>query len=100
MPAAGRGNDVVNGDGGNDSLFGGWGEDKVYGGEGNDRLHALAADKLPDLLDCGDGEDVALVRFSEKATTTLAGCEKVRYVRVLTADQNAGENGDTDAQAE
>jgi hypothetical protein len=43
---------------------------------------------------------VALVRFSEKATTRLVSCDRVRYVRVLTADQNAGENADTDAQAE
>ena len=72
----------------------------MYGGAGDDRLHALAADKLPDLLDCGDGNDVAFVRFSEKDSTTLVGCERVRYVKIVTADQNAGENADTDAQAQ
>jgi hypothetical protein len=73
----------------------------VNGGDGNDRLHALAPDALPDVLNCGAGYDVALIRFSERATTTTDGqCEKIRYVKFLTADEASGENANTDAQAE
>ena len=53
------------------------------------------------MLNCGPGDDVAFIRFSEKATTTTDGqCEKVLYVKVLTADEASGENTDTDAQAD
>ena len=96
----GKGNDTVNGDAGNDSLFGGWGADTVNGGDGNDRLHALAADRQPDVLNCGAGQDVALIRFSERATTTTDGqCETIKLVKVITVDQQNGESADTDAQA-
>ncbi len=80
-------------------MFGGWGADTIYGGDGDDRLHALARDQQPDTLDCGSGNDVAIVRTSEKASTTLIGCETVRYVtRVGTADA-AAENESGDAQS-
>ena len=71
----GKGNDSVDGGEGNDNLFGGWGADTVSGGNGNDRLHALAPDRQADTLDCGDGQDVAWVRRSEKDTTTILNCE-------------------------
>ena len=61
-------------------MFGGWGADTIYGDDGDDRLHALARDRQPDTLDCGSGNDVAIVRRSEKELTTLVGCETVRYV--------------------
>ena len=93
--------DTVNGDAGNDTLFGGAGIDTVNGGDGNDRLHALAPDNQPDVLNCGAGQDAAFIRFSEKATTTTDGqCERIKYVRIITVDQQNGENSDTDAQAE
>ena len=38
------------------------------------------------------GNDVAVIRFSEKATTTTIGCETIKYRdTVITADQSAGE---------
>ena len=97
----GRGDDTVNGDAATTSCSAGAGADKVYGGDGNDRLHALARDGQPDLLDCGPGDaDAAFVRLSEKESTTLVGCEKVRYVVYLTPEQASGENTDGDDAAE
>ena len=96
----GKGNDSVDGGEGNDNLFGGWGADTVSGGNGNDRLHALAPDRQADTLDCGDGQDVAWVRRSEKDTTTITNCEVIKVVRVITQDQANGENADTDQQGE
>ena len=53
------------------------------------------------MLDCGPGHDVAFIRASEKDTTTTDGqCERIKIVRVITADQQNGENADTDADAE
>jgi Ca2+-binding RTX toxin-like protein len=96
----GRGRDAVSGGAGDDRLYGGWGSDVVSGGEGDDRLHALARDRRRDVLDCGPGNDVAFVRWAERELTETPGCETVKLVRVLTAEQAAGENGDTDAAAE
>jgi Ca2+-binding RTX toxin-like protein len=92
----GRGNDTVHGDNGSDRVFGGWGADTIYGDDGDDRLHALARDKQTDTLDCGSGNDTAIVRRSEKERTTLVGCETVHYVtRVAAADEAAeNESGD------
>ena len=85
---------------GNDSLYGGWGSDRSYGGPGNDRLHALAPDGQVDLLDCGDGQDTAIVRRSELRRTRLVGCEQVEVVEAGAADDEAAENADTDDAAE
>lgn len=77
-PAAGnKGDDVASGGYGNDTRYGGWGADRLYGGPGNDILHALAPDAQPDVLACGAGNDAAFVLRSERATTTIRGCEKV-----------------------
>lgn len=81
-------------------MFGGSGADTAFGGPGNDRLHALAADGQPDTLDCGAGDDAAVVRLSEQATTTLVGCEHVTYVASGSADEEAEENESGDSQAE
>ena len=76
--AGNRGADSVSGNDGNDSLFGGWGADRVFGGSGNDELHALAPDGVPDLLNCGPGNDKAFVFRPERPRTQLVGCEKSR----------------------
>ena len=53
------------------------------------------------MLNCGPGQDVAFIRYSERATTTTDGqCERIKLVRWITVDQQAGESADTDAQAE
>jgi Ca2+-binding RTX toxin-like protein len=96
----GRGDDTVNGDAGNDRLFAGRGTDVVSGGDGDDVLHALARDHDKDVLDCGAGNDVAYVRWVERDLTETPNCETVKLVRILTADQIAGEITDTDGQAE
>ena len=98
--AGNRGADGVFGNEGNDSLFGGWGPDRLFGAGGNDELHALAADGDPDLLNCGPGNDKAFVLRSERSRTQLVGCEVVFIVDALTADQDEGENTDSDTEAD
>jgi hypothetical protein len=98
--AGNKGDDAVSGNDDNDSLFGGWGADRVYGGPGNDVLHALAADGKPDLLACGPGNDEAFVLRSERALTTLRGCEKLFLMVDLTSDQPEGENAEADVEAD
>jgi hypothetical protein len=55
----GAGRDTLIGGPGNDVLDGGTGPDKLYGGPGSDTL--LSADGERDRVDCGDGEDRAIV---------------------------------------
>jgi RTX calcium-binding nonapeptide repeat (4 copies) len=98
--AGGPGNDAVAGGEDDDSLYGGWGTDRVFGGPGGDRLHALAPDRDVDLLDCGAGDDTAIVRRSELRRTRLIGCEHLVVVEVGTTTDEAAENADTDADAE
>jgi Ca2+-binding RTX toxin-like protein len=87
------GDDTVAGGNGRDLLFGGWGADTLSGGDGNDRLHALAKDGQVDVLDCGPGRDVALVRDGEPLT--LSNCEKVKTVPASApALGEPGEPGD------
>ena len=81
-------------------LYGGWGADRLYGGPGSDVLHALAPDGQPDLLACGAGNDTAFVLRSERATTTVRGCEKVFVEISPPADQQSAEDADADAEAD
>jgi hypothetical protein len=76
------GNDLVRGLGGNDVLDGGWHDDTLVGGEGRDRLIGgrgddtiLARDGELDTLECGWGDDRALV---DRIDRVLRGCEVVR----------------------
>ena len=98
--AGNQGDDRVAGGDGADSLFGGWGSDRLFGGRGDDVLHALAPDGQPDALHCGRGDDRAVVLRSERPLTRITGCERLELVVILTADQEAGENADTDAEAD
>jgi Ca2+-binding RTX toxin-like protein len=98
--AGGPGNDTVAGGEDDDSLYGGWGADHAYGGPGNDRLHALAQDRQLDVLDCGPGDDTAVVRRSEERRTRLAGCEHVVVVIAGSAADEAEETADTDPDAD
>jgi uncharacterized protein len=72
------GDDTVAGGNGRDLLFGGRGTDTLSGGDGNDRLHAVAKDGQLDVLDCGAGRDMAIVREGEPLT--ISNCEKVKQV--------------------
>ncbi|MDX6441213.1 MAG: hypothetical protein QOE43_942 [Gaiellaceae bacterium] len=87
--AGGGHDDVIFGLGGNDTLLGGAGDDRIYGGSGNDVITGgagadhlyggrgsdtiLAADGERDIIDCGPGNDRAVV---DPVDTTI-NCEVV-----------------------
>jgi hypothetical protein len=93
-----RGPDALKGLGGNDTLVGGRGEDTLIGGKGNDTLRGgpgrdhfnmdngvqtpapgndtiYARDGGKDEINCGDGNDVAIVDATEDG---VYDCEEVR----------------------
>jgi Ca2+-binding RTX toxin-like protein len=88
----GRGNDRLYGGTGDDRLVDGAGNDKLYGGPGNDEFNTLdgqrvrgsgagndriyARDGAVDTIDCGPGEDVAIVDPVEEG---VYDCETVIY---------------------
>jgi len=67
------GADTLEGAGGDDVLDGHSGADMLNGGDGNDTL--LARDGVADTVDCGAGNDTAMVDPAD----TVTGCETVRY---------------------
>ncbi len=64
---------VLQGHQGNDEIDGGPGQDTLEGGEDEDRI--LARDGEPDSVDCGFGQDTAMVDVAD----TVSGCEVVYY---------------------
>jgi len=68
--AGGAGRDRLIGEGGRDCLDGGPGRDRLSGGPGDDVLRAR--DGSADLVDCGEGEDLAIV----DAKDTVRSCER------------------------
>jgi Ca2+-binding RTX toxin-like protein len=70
--AGGAGRDKLIGEGGRDCLDGGPGRDRLSGGPGDDVLRAR--DGSADLVDCGEGEDLAIV----DAKDTVRSCEQTR----------------------
>ena len=87
--AGGGHDDVIFGLGGNDTLLGGAGDDRIYGGPGNDVITGgsgadhlyggpgsdtiYAADGERDIIDCGPGNDRAVVDAVDK----VVNCEVV-----------------------
>jgi hypothetical protein len=67
----GAGNDRLDGGPGNDVIDGGPGADTILGGPGSDTI--LAADGTKDVIDCGTGNDKAVV----DAIDVAKGCESV-----------------------
>jgi Ca2+-binding RTX toxin-like protein len=67
----GKGSDVSRGGPGKDRLFDDEGHDRLIGGPGNDRFSALDGER--DVIDCGPGEDIAIIDRFDVAT----GCEHV-----------------------
>ncbi len=57
-------------------LFAGFGSDTLNGGDDDDRLFAAVADGDADTLDCGAGDDRAVIRTGD----TAVNCERVRSV--------------------
>jgi hypothetical protein len=66
--------DQIDGRGGNDSLTGRGGRDSLSGGSGNDTIHAR--DRHQDAIDCGPGNDTAVV---DRAENGVYDCEHIRY---------------------
>jgi Ca2+-binding RTX toxin-like protein len=67
----GAGDDVIYGGAGNDSITGGAGADRLYGGDGSDTIYAV--DDERDIIDCGAGNDRAVVDSVDKTVN----CEVV-----------------------
>ena len=87
-----HGNDALDGGGGNDRMWPGAGEDTQAGGEGDDRLHALARDNKKDTLDCGPGNDTAVLNVEETLDTTV-NCERILTVTITNTAAEAAEQG-------
>jgi Ca2+-binding RTX toxin-like protein len=77
--SGGLGNDRLFGGGGNDAMEGEEGTDEHHGNAGNDFIDAAAgettATDAPDLVDCGDGVDTAVVLPNDDV---LRNCETER----------------------
>ncbi|MFN2627346.1 MAG: hypothetical protein ABR569_01765 [Gaiellaceae bacterium] len=102
--AGGGGNDVLRGLDGNDTIRGGEGDDRLEGGPGNDILDGgpgvdvinagpgsdtvLAADGAVDTIDCGPGNDRAVVDAFDK----VKNCEVV----VTASGQSSGTGQSSD----
>jgi hypothetical protein len=67
----GAGDDVIYGGAGNDIITGGAGADRIYGGPGSDTIYAV--DNERDFIDCGPGNDRAVVDSVDK----VVNCEVV-----------------------
>ena len=67
----GAGDDVIYGGAGNDIITGGAGADRLYGGPGSDTIYAV--DNERDIVDCGPGNDRAVVDAVDKTVN----CEVV-----------------------
>ena len=75
--AGGPGEDLLTGSEGSDVLEGGPGRDRINGDIGTDTVFAVDGD--PDTIDCGPGDDVALI---DRADRQPENCEVVEFVRV------------------
>ncbi len=67
------GADSIDGGPGADFVAGGPGRDEIRAGGGDDRVHA--ADRQRDIVDCGRGQDRAVVRANDR----VLDCERVIY---------------------
>jgi Ca2+-binding RTX toxin-like protein len=70
----GAGDDLLEGGKGNDVITGGAGADRIFGGPGSDTIYANDGEK--DVIDCGSGDDRAVV----DAYDVVKNCEAVTKV--------------------
>lgn len=77
------GSNVIDGSDGNDNIDPGPGIDVVDGGPGNDKI--TARDGTPDVVNCNDGIDTAIV----DAFDSVDGCESIDASRALMPDVDA-----------
>jgi Ca2+-binding RTX toxin-like protein len=68
----GEGRDDIEGGGGEDYIVGGKGRDTLFGGRGDDFIDA--ADEQLDFVNCGGGDDVAVVDQEDQVSSN---CEDV-----------------------
>ena len=73
-------------------MWPGGGTDTQNGGEGDDVLHALARDNKVDTLDCGPGNDTAVLNAAETSDTTV-NCETIKKVTITSGEAERQENG-------
>jgi Ca2+-binding RTX toxin-like protein len=86
---AAEGDDTANGGAGNDFMAGGQGSDQINGGEGDDSIFhnnyvtrtpnapdPTSADGSKDTIDCGPGNDVAVINEASDGDVTI-NCETV-----------------------
>jgi Ca2+-binding RTX toxin-like protein len=69
--------DVFYGDGGENQLLGWGGEDEYSAGGGEDRILANSGDFDP-RIECGEGNDVALIDFAKYGDVAAPDCERVQ----------------------
>jgi Ca2+-binding RTX toxin-like protein len=84
------GDDTLGGDAGNDTLKGAVGRDTLVAGDGDDTVQS--SDGYADAIDCGAGQDTAVVDQLD----TLTGCEQVNTHQVTPV---AGQTGGKDSTA-
>jgi Ca2+-binding RTX toxin-like protein len=82
----GGGNDELYGGKGSDTMDGAEGRDRHYGGEGDDLINAVFVEgeggrDARDLVDCGRGNDRAVVLPNDRV---LGNCEDVERIRVVS----------------
>jgi hypothetical protein len=89
----GAGNDLIRGDDGNDRMGGGAGDDTINGGPGNDAFGGgdgtdtiQSADGYKDAVDCGAGDDGAVVDQLDE----LTACERVTRQQVTPVPGQGG----------
>jgi Ca2+-binding RTX toxin-like protein len=80
----GAGDDFLDGGAGNDVITGGAGADKIFGGAGSDTIYA--ADGERDVIDCGDGQDRAVV----DSVDVVKNCEVVQVVDTSSSGSGSG----------
>jgi Ca2+-binding RTX toxin-like protein len=93
------GNDVLRGGPGDDGMEGEEGTDQHFGGDDNDFIDAVNDDEVgtQDLVDCGSGNDTAIVR--EPEDIVRGNCEEVTEVSTIAADTGAADGAEQQQQA-
>jgi Ca2+-binding RTX toxin-like protein len=79
----GAGDDRLDGGAGNDVITGGAGADTIFGGAGSDTIYA--ADGERDVIDCGTGQDRAVV----DAVDVVKNCEQVQLATATTGSSGS-----------
>jgi Ca2+-binding RTX toxin-like protein len=93
------GDDELRGGPGDDAMEGEEGTDQHFGGDDNDFIDAVNDDEVGthDLVDCGSGNDTAIVR--EPEDIVRGNCEDVTEVSTIAADTGAPDGEEQQQQA-